>query len=191
MSPPFGYVFWHRPLSGNPRAAYEASLLGFQRSLKAHPPAGFLDAYSFRVERLPWRGRGSAAYEDWYLVRDFQALGDLNQAAVDAENRGPHDEAARRALGISGGVYVLRSAELRPEDARVATWLQKPGGTSYEAFLDGLSESLRGRRGALWQRQMVLGPTAEFCLHTDGAFALPRGLRGKVVRVRPVVGRGA
>ena len=58
-----------------------------------------------------------------------------------------------------------------------AFWFGKPKGVTYEA----LDKSLRGlltRAGvALWQRQLVLGPTPEFCLRSpradDGA-DLPR-----------------
>jgi hypothetical protein len=186
LSLPLGYVFWHRPHPGTSRSEYEESLMGFQRSLKAHPPGGFVEAFSFREDALPWSRRCEGAYEDWYLVRDFQALGDLDEAAVDTSNKAAHDFAARGASVIAGGLYRLISGDLRPGKARMAAWIQKPTRMPYRAFFETLSESMGDRESRLWQRQMVLGPAPEFCLQSDDAVPLPRGIRGRVLRIRLV-----
>ena len=39
---------------------------------------------------------------------------------------------------------------------------------------------------ALWVRQMVLGPTPEFCLHSQRSLELPAGFRGHEVSLTPV-----
>lgn len=182
MSTPLGYVFWHRPLRGVSRAGYEASLLRFQSSLREHPPDGFLEAIAFRVDSLPWSRSISSAYEDWYLVRDYKALGDLNAGAVGPANKSPHDEAARKAAAIAGGLYRLIDGELPARGTRVATWMSKPASASYEDFLADL-RSPEGRIQRVWQRQMVLGPAPEFCVHSRRASGAPHGASGRVVKV--------
>ena len=47
-------------------------------------------------------------------------------------------------------------------DAERAVWFGKTAGVSYDEFFDRL-----GERRSLWQRQMVLGPTPEFCSVDD------------------------
>jgi len=63
-------------------------------------------------------------------------------------------------------------------DARPAAWFDKSAGASYDEFL-----GRRGGRGSLWQRQMVLGPTPEFCSLGDED---PPGGAVIVTRVRTV-----
>src|SRR5580658_6368278 len=132
MSSILGYAFWHRPRPGVSLRAYERRLLAFQSSLKRHPPDGLIDALSFREEASPWSRRRSTTYEDWYLVRDFQSLGTLNDAAVADPNRRPHDEVARDASDGAGGVYRLLGGDLRLQDALLATWIRKPPRTPYQ-----------------------------------------------------------
>jgi len=163
--------------------------LAFQASLKAHPPEGLVDAVSFREDALPWLNRLSGAYEDWYLVRDFQSLGALNEAAVDDANRRSHDQVARDASVVAGGLYRRRHGNLRLQDALFATWVQKPARTTYEEFLSELSKSVGDRRTDLWQRQMVMGPASEFCVHSEGPLELPKGLEPATVRLRLVAER--
>ena len=141
------YVFWHRPRANVERALYEESLRHFHRSLEA-PSA------CFRVVELPFaRMEG---YEDWYLVEDWQALGALNQLAVDARHCAVHDAVARLTGDSWGGIYqLLRGAAEVPAST---LWLVKPRDRSYADFLASLSGS------AVWRRQMVLGPAPEFCV---------------------------
>jgi hypothetical protein len=188
MSPLLGYAFWHRPRPGVPLRAYEGRLLAFQSSLKGHPPDGLIDALSFREEVSPWSKRRSTAYEDWYLVRDFQSLGALNEAAVAEPNRRPHDDIAREASGGAGGLYRRLRGELRLKDALLATWFSKPPRTPYQTFLNGLTKLADDRETDLWQRLMVLGPAPEFCVHSESPLVLPKSLRATTIRVRLLAG---
>jgi hypothetical protein len=97
------------------------------------------------------------AFEDWYLVEDFTALGALEQAAVRGRALEPHDRAAGMALGGAGGLYGLLRQGENPAPDRAA-WFGKPPGVRYPDFLAEV------REGELWQRKLVLGPAPEFCL---------------------------
>jgi len=152
------YVFWHYPDAGLDAGRYEAHLAAFHRALAAASPDGFLGSAAYRIDGAPWLP-GSDGYEDWYELADWTALGVLNAAAVSASTRGDHDAVAGLADGGAGGVYQsLRSAARGASDAGL--WLTKPRGTPYSEFMGAL-EALPAVF-ALWQRQMVLGPTAEF-----------------------------
>ena len=141
------YVFWHRRREGVAPAGYEESLRRFHDLLDV-PSA------SFRLLELPFATLDG--YEDWYLVEDWQALGALNADAVDDLRRDAHDTIAHLAGEGWGGVYALvRGAAEPPAGTR---WLAKQPGRSYEEFLGALPNT------SVWQRQMVLGPAAEFCV---------------------------
>jgi hypothetical protein len=133
------YVFWHRPRAEVDRDGYEAALARFHESL-ANPSA------AFRLDRLPFGG-GEPGYEDWYLVEDWTALGELNARAVDAEHRPAHDAPAGMSGHGWGGVYALLRGPAEPPPA--ARWQQRAPDEP---------------AAALWQRQMVLGPAPEFCV---------------------------
>jgi hypothetical protein len=190
LSAPLGYVFWHWPRPGVSQRRYEGKLVAFQSSLKAHGPDGLVEALSFRVHALPWAKAHPGACEDWYVVRDFGTLGALNEAAVDEFNGKTHDDVAMDASGGAGGVYKLLRGDFRLGEARFATWLRKPARTTYQTFLEGLSKSAGESKTDLWQRQLVLGPTPEFCLHSVSRLDLPRNLRSTTVRVRLVGAMG-
>ena len=87
----------------------------------------------------------------------------LNDAAVSGRRRAPHDLAAAHAAAGAGGVYRLVSGEAASIRAPFAAWVTKPRGTSHEDF----ARELAGLGGAVWQRQLVLGPGSEFCLLAD------------------------
>lgn len=168
------YVFWHWPRPDVDAARYAEGLLAFHRALAAAPPAGFRGARSREVTGVPWIG-GGRAFEDWYLVDDWAALGALEQAAVAGRRRDPHDHAARMALGGAGGLYGQLAEGAGPPPAEVV-WFGKPAGVPYPEFL------ARVPAGELWQRRLVLGPAPEFCLAGGAA---PAGAEGTVtVRVR-------
>jgi hypothetical protein len=190
MSAPLGYVFWHWPRPGISLRGYERKLETFQRSLKANGPDGLIDALSFRVRALPWAAPHKGSWEDWYLVKDFGTLGGLNAAAVDDANRKAHDDVATEAAGGAGGLYTLRQGKLGLREARFAFWLRKPTRTTYEAFLERLSELAGDRRTDLWQRQLVLGPAPEFCIHSEAILDLPELFRPATVRVNLVGSKG-
>ncbi|MBV9007496.1 MAG: hypothetical protein JO181_22710 [Solirubrobacterales bacterium] len=148
------YVFWHQPRVGVARADYERRLRAFHTALSAR-------SASFRLDALPF-GAGDG-YEDWYLVEDWADLGALNAAAVSAGRRASHDSVAGIAGEGWGGVYApIRGAGEPPSTTR---WLNKPGGESYDAFLDSV------RAPTVWQRQMLLGPAPEFCLVESGGLS--------------------
>jgi hypothetical protein len=101
------YVFWHAPRSIDGIAAYEAALAGFHRSLDPAGIGGFGGSQAFLVQGAVWVS-SPVVYEDWYLVDDFTALGELNVAAVSAHRQRPHDDVARIAAKGTAGVYALR-----------------------------------------------------------------------------------
>lgn len=160
------YVFWHWPNADVNRKSYEDGLLEFHRTLAEHKPAGFQHSQVFRIHGAPWLPANVTGYEDWYLVNDSGALDALNDAAITYPRKEAHDRAAQRAAGGTAGLYRLRHGQIDLAEARFATWLSKPAGTSYDDFYASLSQ-LTGRAGvALWGRQMTLGPTTEFCLQS-------------------------
>jgi hypothetical protein len=177
------YTFWHWPRPGVDAADYEARQRAFHAALGRHPPDGFLRSYSYSLSGAPWAA-GGAAYEDWYLVDGFGALGTLNDAAVTASRRAPHDAAAAPAAGGAGGVYRLRFGD-PPPDARVACWLSKPEGVSYDALWPLLAP-LEESGAAVWMRQMVLGPAPEFCVQAPAEIAIPEPLRALRLPLRRV-----
>jgi hypothetical protein len=166
-----GYVFIHRPVAGYGVAEYTSRLARFHQALIAAPPPGFIDSWVWKMAEGPL----GAAFEDWYLVEGWTALGALNQAAVTGQRKAPHDEVAPLAAGGAGAVYELvhgtpnTTAKCR---ARVA----KPSGVAYEAFQMQL-ERAAGINGTVWKRQMVLGPDLEFLI--DSASPPAKGLLDK------------
>jgi hypothetical protein len=190
LSSTLGYVFWHRPRSAVFRKEYEVRLSAFHASLREDPADGLLGSLSFREPALPWSLSRAPAYEDWYLLRDFRSLGALNEAAVDSIHKGVHDMVAVESLVVAGGLYRLLTGDMDLQSAKYATWLRKPTGTSYRAFRDQLAEATGGLGTDLWQRQLVLGPAPEFCLHSEGLLSLPRAFRPRTLRLQRV-GDGA
>jgi hypothetical protein len=166
------YVFWHTPSPGGDATTYEEALRGFHQALGGHAPGGFVGSTSHAIADAPWmHGPG---YEDWYLVEDWAALGALNEAAVDARRRAPHDEVAAGVAGGSGAVYLLRAGRPSQDTTEEALWLEKPGGVTYGSFRERLEMLVAGGVGGIWERQLVLGPAPEYCVMTgDGAAAAP------------------
>ena len=193
------YVFWHRPLDDGAVAAYEQAEIAFHRSLARERPAGLRGTAVFRVAALPWlpippggeRGDAGArvgaaapaaptggvrhetaeqsAYEDWYLVEDFTALGILNEAAVAHGHRTAHDDIARRFGAGAGGLYGLIEGELGPGadaigEASIAVWVARTPGTARRGLGELLGDGMQPGHASLWRRQLVFGPAPEFCL---------------------------
>jgi hypothetical protein len=153
------YVFWHAPGPEVGAAAYESALAGFHEVLRDDPPEGFVRSAALRVAGAPWLREGTG-YEDWYLVEDFAALGDLNEAAVSGRRRTPHDAVAIHVGGGTGGIYSLWAGAPDPPSGPT-TWCAKAPGTTYDALGSSLT-------GTTWLRQLVLGPAPELCLPGDG-----------------------
>src|SRR5688572_4642030 len=135
--PLLAYVFWHWKRPEVTSIDYEDRQRGFHAALGASPSPGFVDSFSLSVSNAPWAA-SSEAYEDWYLVEDFGALGLLNEAAVSSSRAHPHDVAASVAAGGAGGVYGLKSgtALRRP---KYAHWFGKPEGMAYRELFAQLA----------------------------------------------------
>lgn len=169
------YVFWHWPRPGVEAPHYEARLGRFQQALAAAPPPGFRESFVHSVRGASWANGGGGAYEDWYLVGGSADLDPLNDAAVSSARRVPHDEAAAAAGGGTAGLYRLRLGSVVFAPHRAA-WFSKPDGLSYAALFDLVRPPIEAAGGALWGRQMTLGPAREFCVHTHDRCALPTAL---------------
>ena len=170
------YVFWHWRAAAAAASDYEERLRRFHAVFAAGRPAGFVRSAAYGVTGVTdaaWLPPGIAAYEDWYLLENSAALDAINEAAVSGARREPHDAAASRAAGGTAGLYRLRAGDPAIETQRVAIWLAKPAGMSYDAFYGALAP-LTARPGvALWGRQMTLGPTPEFSLRSPHRLELP------------------
>src|SRR5687767_10982784 len=125
------YLFWYWRRDGVDAADYESRQRAFHAALAEAPPDGFLRSASFALSGAPWANAGGEAYEDWYLADSFAALDTLNDAAVTASRRLPHDRAAALAADGAGGVHRLKLGEPVAEP-RYAYWLGKPAGVGYD-----------------------------------------------------------
>lgn len=179
------YVFWHWADSAAVAEQYEELLRGFHRALAAHPPEGFRGSAALRVEGAGWLPQAHG-YEDWYLIEDFAALGTLNEAAVSGARQAPHDQVAQLARGGTAGIYRLIAGRPEFKAARWATWISKPAGTSYTEFYDELRPWPERPETTLWQRQLTLGPTTEFCLQSREKVELPERITGAAVALTPL-----
>jgi hypothetical protein len=179
------YVFWHWKKDTAAAEEYENRQRAFHAALSAGPPAGFQRSHSSALDGAPWAAAGGAAYEDWYLLDDMAALAPLNAAAVTAGRQQPHDAAAALADGGTAGLYALKS-RVAIRAPRHAAWFSKPAGGRYAELFDELLPVLDATGAALWMRQMVLGPTPEFCLHSTTPVELPKGIVPLRLQMRPV-----
>lgn len=179
------YVFWHWKRAGVETREYESCQRAFQRALNQAPPAGFLGSFGVFTSGASWAADGVEAYEDWYLLEDFGALGPIKEAAVSGIRAAPHNAVAGLAGGGVGGLYGLRRGEVsyRP---RHALWFSKPEAMRYGKFFDQLSPVVDETRGALWLRQLVLSPAPEFCLHSEMPVVLPAMFVPKAMALQPV-----
>jgi hypothetical protein len=179
------YVFWHWRRADVPADRYEELQRRFQGVLREAGVPGFVAARSAAIQGAPWAAGGRDAYEDWDLVESSAALDPLNDAAVSAARREPHDAAAAGAESGVAGLYRLRLGV--PGDApRAAVWFSKPAGMSYATLYEALAPFTRPAGSALWGRQMVLGPTPEFCLESTQPVRLPPPFTGIATPRHPV-----
>jgi hypothetical protein len=175
------YVFWHRPLDDLAVEAYEHAEIAFHRSLAHAPPSGFQSSAVFRVAGLPWFE--GPAYEDWYFVEDYTALGVLNMAAVGHGHRTVHDGIAHRFGAGAGGLYGLVEGHppVGPDafaEESAAIWVGRSPGIERRAIGELLGDGMDARHASLWRRQLVFGPAPEFCLLTGdrSKLGLPAGV---------------
>lgn len=180
------YVFWHWPQSSIDRGAYLDHLADFHRTLAANKPDGFQRSVVFRISGAKWLNTTGEAYEEWYLLDDSAAMDRINHAAVSGACEEPHNRVAREAADGTGGLYRFRMGHADLAQSRFATWLSKPNGVSYRDF-DAALHPLTTQEGVgLWGRQMTLGPTTEFCIHSSSAIQLPAGYEGETIPLEVV-----
>lgn len=155
------WIFWHSRALQTVEAEYREALAHFHAHIAAAAPAGFLGSRVLRYDAVPWLETPSEVYENWYFVQNSAALDDLDAAAIAAFTHDAHARVVRLAGTAISGLYRLRagSALVAP---RSCSWLSKPRGVPYEAFIDQLPQA-----GAVWSRKMVLGPTPEFCVESE------------------------
>ena len=179
------YVFWHWRRPSISESDYEERQRSFHAALRASPPDGFIRSSSAALVGAAWASDGAASYEDWYFVQDYAALGHLNEAAVSGSRAVSHEGAASVAAGGTAGIYRLRLGEAlsRP---RFACWFSKPNGLSYPDLSARLAPLVSRSRGALWMRQMTLGPARELCLQTEAAVVFPWPFEPLTLDLRPV-----
>src|SRR6185295_6749045 len=118
-----------------------------------------------RFEQVAWLPSATPVYEDTYVISGFETLGTLETVAVSPPLLETHNAVARLAGNAAAGLYKLHSGQWRREPPRFAQWFAKPAGESYDALRQRFDGVAAGDF-ELWGRQMVLGPTKEFCLRT-------------------------
>ena len=181
------YVFWHWPQASVAPETYVAHLESFHRTLAANKPPGFHRSVVFRIADADWLPTRGPAFEEWYLIDDSAAMDPLNDGAISGACEQPHNLVAREAAGGTGGLYRLRSGAEVLSEARFAVWLAKPDDVLYRDFFDALARRTAQANVALWGRQMTLGPTAEFCLHSQTPIQLPPGYSGRQLPLLPLI----
>src|SRR5580765_6650284 len=157
------YTFWH---SRDPRAEdreYVARLTDFHRVFTKTRPAGYLETVVSRIRGAPWIADGGEAFEEWYILDGSAALDVINHAAVSGACLAPHNEVARIAAAGTAGLYLRRLGDSPESEMRFAQWFAKPAGLKYAELYAQMGPLLAKHGAALWGRQMVLGPTPEFC----------------------------
>jgi hypothetical protein len=179
------YVFCHSKQAAVAAEEYERRQRAFHAALAASPPTGYRGSFSAAISGAPWAARSGAAYEDWYRVDDFTALGKLNEGAISGSRSASHDAAGAFAAAGTGALYGLRLGSIL-EAPRHASWFGKPAGVRYAEFFDRLTPHVQRAHAALWMRQMVLGPSPEFCLQSAEVIALPAELNAIQIALRPI-----
>lgn len=160
------YTFWHKRSSEISLDDYEKKLIRFHQVLEESGLAGFRGCVVTRIPNAPWLAPSSEAYEEWYVMDGSDVVDKLNDTAVSGARKGPHDEIAHIATDFRGGLYQPKIGSFSNVCGSSATWFSKPSSTTYQSFYDEISKHLT-KKGSLWRRQMVLGPTSEFCITTS------------------------
>jgi len=194
------YLSWHRAAAGVEQGAYEDALERFHRSLAHRPPSGFRGSAAFRLSELPWLAplagaEHAPAYEDWYVIDDWTAVGVLEEAAVAHGHVTAHDTVAGLAGRATGSAYRLVEGHARgfvgppsdsarpPEDGLSATsgepgspapggdtavWVTRAPGHEHPSLGALLGDGMDRERDGLWRRCLGLGPAPEYCLLAGG-----------------------
>jgi hypothetical protein len=175
------YVFWHWPQPHIDRSEYLGHLSDFHHTLASNKPGGFRQSIVFRIRGASWLDTAGEAYEEWYLLDDSAAMDRLDEAAVSGACEEPHNRVAREAANGTGGLYRFRFGHEGLTQSRFAVWLSKPTGVSYNDFYAALQPLTSQPGVGLWGRQMTLGPTTEFCIHSSTAIQLPENYSGQTI----------
>jgi hypothetical protein len=167
---PMAYTFWHSPAVVSEGAQdYEPKLLAFHRALAELAPEGLLSTRVLRFEHVAWLPSAAPVYEDTYFLSGFEVLGTLETAAVSPPLQEAHNAISRLAGSATAGLYKLHSGQWQLKPPLFAQWFSKPVGESYDALYQRFGGISAGDF-ELWGRQLVLGPTKEFCLRTHRLF---------------------
>ena len=166
------YVFWHRRRAGVDVLDYRAALEAFHVSLGEARLAGFRRTMVLQTAQLPWLSTPDVLFEDWHLLDGSAVIDPLNEAAVTGDRTAPHTRVATLVDTGVAGLYRLRLGDPMSAAPTTAYWFSKPAGMAYATLDDSLRPLCRGN-ATLWGRQMVLGPTPEFCLQTSSPIDPP------------------
>ena len=96
--------------------------------------------------------------------------------------------AAGAVEAASAGLYTLRVGSADLAAARACAWLAKPRGMTYQNFFASIEPWTSAGDVAVLRRQMVLGPTPEFCLLSPQQLDLPASMGAVHCRLAPVSG---
>lgn len=184
------YVFWHVQRPTVDRSVYISNLRAFHETLNCNKPSGFHYSVVFESTGVDWLGAAASAFADWYLIEDFASLGVLNEAAVTGVCQNPHNVVAKDAADGIAGLYRLQLGDVSFSTKRDAVWFSKPAGVTYKDFFSRM-QTICSKNDMLWQRQMTLGPTAEFCLLSETESAIPKEIEGKKSQLLQLIWSGA
>ncbi|MGA8664003.1 MAG: hypothetical protein WB809_02900 [Thermoplasmata archaeon] len=156
------YAFYHRPRAGVGRARYERTLLGFLDELARSPTPGFRGSAAFRLPRAPWAVHPERPlYVDWYVFSGFGDLGPVRDVAY----RRPWVEFHRAIASLFGegwgSIYAARGRVDPPIAPACVAWFDAPSGRGAAVLRRWREEGPPA--GALWRRQLALGPSPEYC----------------------------
>jgi hypothetical protein len=174
------YIFWHRPYAEGDTKTYRNSIARFQESLRRNPSPGFIDAWSWSVEAVPWLDH-QPGYEHWCLLEGSWAMDPLNAYAITGETQPKHDVVAGQMAAGAGGLYARVWGEPCSASRSTVARLTRPRGIDWRSALDAIRASFAN--GTCWKRQMVLGPATEFAAEVPGEMriAVPDGWQARYV----------
>jgi hypothetical protein len=162
-----GYVFWHQKIDSVTSSDYEHTLKEFHEKLSQARIRGYLGSMSFKIEGARWMGSKMSGYEDWYYLTDSGVIDILNVGAVTGNMFPIHNNASGLATGMHAGLYQLKSPSANNTESSWCIWFSKPSGMSYDDLNKMISSTVPVQNIDYWRRQMVLGPTPEFCIMSN------------------------
>ena len=164
----------HRPPSGfRGSAAFRARELPWlgHEDLGAGPVSGGAGPVSVGAgpvsggaDPLPGGAGALSAYEDWYLVDGWSAVGVLEEAAVGRGHQSSHEAVAAMTGVTTGAIYRLIEGLPRLECAPLAVWVKRSPGHAPVTIEDLLADGMERDAAGLWRRCLGLGPAPEYCL---------------------------